>query len=301
MIRRINNTRGVLTLLGLIISVSLFGQRLPSAMIDVAGTRVFVQGGGIKKDSIPIILVHAGFQDHAMWFEQTKDLMKDHVVITLDLPGHGKTQDGPEPPLAAEVIKAVMDSLFMEKANFVGLSLGAAVVTDFAIAHPTRVSKLVLAAAGIDGWHENRQPDTLTKKYITELQTALQAKDTAAAAEVFTHYWFDGVSRSPGDVSPVLRELLYTTTRNNMRLHKGYTTWPRFTQPAAIHNLAKINVPVLILTGTLDLPEIITMNGYLYNNLPNAKQVMVSGAAHMINLENPVRFNEEVRKFFKDN
>ena len=81
-----------------------------------------------------------------------------------------------------------------------------------------------------------------------------------------------------------------------MRQHHA-SGWPKFATPSAITKISSLKVPTLILTGTLDLPELLLMNGYLANNLPNATQVMVSGAAHMINMEKPERFVQEVRKF----
>jgi pimeloyl-ACP methyl ester carboxylesterase len=108
------------------------------------------------------------------------------------------------------------------------------------------------------------------------------------------------MQRSKEKVSPLLRDLVLTTTRNTMRQHKGISTWPKFSTPSAIHKLPELNVPILILTGTLDLPELLLVNGFMANNLPNAKQVMISGVAHMINMEKPERFNEEIRKFLDE-
>ena len=275
-------------------------QELPSAMVPISGSKVYVTGAGNgKSKNAPMIFVHAGFQDHTMWDAQAKEFMKDHIVLMIDLPGHGKTKDGPESPNAAEVIKTVMDSLYIEKATLIGLSLGGAVVTDFAISYPLRVHKLILAAPGLAGWEEGRQLDTITKKYFKELTAALESKDTITAAEVFTHYWFDGAQRSKDNVSPLLRDFVYSTTKNTMRQHQA-GGWVKFANTAAVKQLPQLNVPTLILTGTLDLPEVLLMNGYMVNNLPNAKQVMISGVAHMINLEKPERFNEEIRKFLNE-
>lgn len=286
-----------ITLISFLFTTKIFSQEMPSALVPLGGSRIYVEGGGNNKlKNPPIIFVHAGFQDHTMWDAQVKEFMKDHTVLALDLPGHGKTKDGTEPPLAADVIKVVMDSLYINKATLVGLSLGGAVITDFAIAYPERVHKLVLAAPGLTGWDEGRQLDTITKQYIKELTGALERKDTTSAAEVFTHYWFDGAQRSKDKVSPLLRDFVYTTTKNTMRQHKA-SGWAKFATPSAIKKLSSLKVPTLILTGTLDLPEVLLVNGYLANNLPNAKQVMISGAAHMLNLEKPERFNEELRKF----
>jgi pimeloyl-ACP methyl ester carboxylesterase len=84
-----------------------------------------------------------------------------------------------------------------------------------------------------------------------------------------------------------------------MRQHRA-SGWIQFAKPSAINKLSQLHVPTLILTGTLDLPEVLLVNAYMANNMPNVKQVMISGAAHMINLEKPERFNEEIRKFLND-
>jgi len=285
----------ILSLIASLAGNRLSAQDLANAYVNVSGTMVYVEGGGTGKGT-RTILVHAGFQDRTIWDAQAKELMKDHVIIMLDLPGHGKTKDGPEPPMAADVIKVVMDSLQIKKANLVGISLGGAVVTDFAIAHPQRVEKLILVSTALIGWDEGRKLDTTTTQYFSQFNTALTNKDTAGAAEVFTHYWFDGLTRSEKTVSPLLRNLFYTTTKNTLRQHHA-SGWPKFATPSAITKISDLKVPTLLLTGTLDLPEELLINGYLVNNLPNASQVMISGAAHMINMEKPERFNQEVRKF----
>ena len=157
-----------------------------------------------------------------------------------------------------------------------------------------------MAAPGIAGWEESRELDTITKQYVKELDGALSAKDTTLAAEVFTRYWFDGFKRNKDDVSPLLRELVFTTTKNTMRQHQA-SGWVQFNSPRALSKLAELKTPTLILTGTLDLPDVLLINGYLVNNLPNATQVMVSGTAHMLNMEKPERFNQEMRKFLGEN
>ncbi len=283
-------------IISLVSATPLFAQELPSAMVPLGDAAIYVTGDGNNAKKLPpIIFVHAGFQDHTMWDGQAREFMKDRFVLMVDLPGHGRTKDGSEAPIAASVIKVVMDSLYIKTAVLVGLSFGGAVVTDFALTYPDRVDRLVLAAPGLSGWQEGRKPDSITAKFFTEFGSALTNKDTATAAEVFTHYWFDGM-RTKDKVSPLLRDLIYTTTKNTMRQHKT-EGWPKLNSSGAINRLTELKKPTLILTGTLDLPEILLVNGYIANNIPNAKQVMISGAGHMINLEKPERFNSELKKF----
>jgi pimeloyl-ACP methyl ester carboxylesterase len=76
--------------------------------------------------------------------------------------------------------------------------------------------------------------------------------------------------------------------------------WPRFATPAAITKLSSLKIPTLILTGSSDLPEVLLVNEHLAKNIPNAKHIIIDGVAHMINMEKPQRFNEEVKKFLAE-
>ena len=75
-------------------------------------------------------------------------------VITFDLPGHGKTPYDPgqamDPASLADLVVANMDSLDIQKAHFVGNSLGGWVGLEIASRHPGRVFTFTgLAPAGL--------------------------------------------------------------------------------------------------------------------------------------------------------
>ena len=252
-----------------------------------------VQGTGA-----PLVFVHAGFQGHAMWAPQVAHFSKNYKVVVFDVPGHGATVSDTARPQAAAVIKAVMDGLNIEKATVVGLSLGGAMAIDFAVQHPERVQHLILAASGLSGWDEDRKVDTTTTQYVTALFDALGKKDTAMAATIFVKNWFAGPTRTKEQLAPALWDSGYAVTYQNMRKHK-ISGWPRFVQPSAIHSLKKLSMPVLILTGTIDMPEVLLMNSWLKEHIPNAKQVLLPGQAHMLNLEDPVKFNRLIEDFIK--
>jgi len=259
------------------------------------GGKIYYQ---VQGQGAPIVFVHAGFQNHNMWQPQVAYFSKTNKVVVFDVPGHGATVSGPERPQAAAVIKAVMDGLQIEKATVVGLSLGGAMAIDFATQHPQRVTHLVLAGSGLSGWDENRKVDTTTTQYVTALMDALAQKDTAHAATVFVKNWFAGPARSQAQFSKTLWDSGYAITYQNMRQHK-ISDWPRFAQPAAIHKLDKLTMPVLILTGTIDMPEVLLMNKWLKEHIHHSKQVLMPGLAHMINLEDSAQFNQLMEDFMK--
>ncbi len=82
-----------------------------------------------------------------MWQRLIPDLSTRHTVITLDLPGHGKSavlSETHSMELMAEVVKALLNHLNICKAIFIGHSMGGYVVLAFAELYETVVSKLVL-------------------------------------------------------------------------------------------------------------------------------------------------------------
>ena len=85
----------------------------------------------------PIVLIHAFSVDRRMWAPQITALQGRFRVVRSDLRGHGNS-DGPSAPYAPhEDLRSVLNALSIDKATLVGLSAGATIATDFAIAYPS--------------------------------------------------------------------------------------------------------------------------------------------------------------------
>src|SRR5262249_44711858 len=68
----------------------------------------------------PLLFLHAGLMDHTMWEKQVKFFSKDHLVTTIDLPGHGNTHGIDSTILIADVIRICLDSLHINKTTVIG-------------------------------------------------------------------------------------------------------------------------------------------------------------------------------------
>lgn len=84
------------------------------------------------------------------WKKQIEDF-KDYNLLLLDLPGHGESKENIKITIKAvnDAIKEVMDFLCIEKADFVGLSLGTLVGAHFAIRYPGKVTSLIMGGSVI--------------------------------------------------------------------------------------------------------------------------------------------------------
>jgi pimeloyl-ACP methyl ester carboxylesterase len=140
------------TLVWLLTSSAAAADRPDDRTFDAKGVKLhfLVQGEGV-----PVVLIH-GLHSSAEMNWRLPGIMaalaKDHQVIALDLPGHGKS-DKPEKEeaygvaLAGDVI-LLLDHLKIKQAHVVGYSLGGMVAMKVTTEHPERVLSLTLGGMG---------------------------------------------------------------------------------------------------------------------------------------------------------
>lgn len=100
-----------------------------------------------QKTNPAIILVHGLFGDLDNLKSISRELQSDYFVVNLDLRNHGQSPwtDSMTFSEMADDLGALMDALELEKAHFLGHSLGGKVVMEFSLAYPKRCISLVVA------------------------------------------------------------------------------------------------------------------------------------------------------------
>lgn len=101
----------------------------------------------------PVILLHGAMYDTAplLWRDVMPRLSSDRDVIAIDLPRHGGSRPWTgivDQPRLEDVLVDLLDHVGAEQADLVGLSMGGGVALGFALHHPDRVRRLVVAARG---------------------------------------------------------------------------------------------------------------------------------------------------------
>ena len=116
----------------------------------------YIEAGGGE----PVVLVHGFGQTHAAWLTTPlyQELIEDYRVIAVDLRGHGDS-DKPHNPMAYGAnmrrdLTELLDYLDIDKAHFVGFSLGASIVGDLAATNPERVRSATMASGFFTTWDE---------------------------------------------------------------------------------------------------------------------------------------------------
>jgi pimeloyl-ACP methyl ester carboxylesterase len=102
-----------------------------------------------------VVLVHGAGGSSSIWFRQLRAYREHFNVLLVDLRGHGGSAavaDGREgKPYTFEAVSRevidVLDHLDLERAHFVGISLGCLIVRTIAELEPQRVRSMVLGGA----------------------------------------------------------------------------------------------------------------------------------------------------------
>ena len=113
-----------------------------AASVDGVPIHSTVRGSGPKT----IVFVHGWTCDESSWREQVPFFENNYRVITLDLPGHGKSGAPGNGPLTMELFAKSIEAVRVEakagKIVLVGHSMGTPVIRQYARLYPANVAGL---------------------------------------------------------------------------------------------------------------------------------------------------------------
>jgi 3-oxoadipate enol-lactonase len=239
-----------------------------------------------------VVLVHAIGCDHRMWDTTAQALSAHFRVIRMDVRGHGRS-DALDAKYTltqlADDVAAVLDQYGVEKASVVGLSLGGMIGQAFALTHPQRLEKLVLACTSSSYGAEGAAMWMARIKTVTD--GGMQALRDAAMARYFSESFR---AQSPADVAVIAERFLTTPVRGYIGCCHAI---------AALHftdALPNIRASTLVIAGEVDVGTPVAMSEILAKGIPNARLSVIPGAAHLAVVEKPVVFNAMVKEFLSN-
>jgi pimeloyl-ACP methyl ester carboxylesterase len=300
--------RGVLALLALVVVLFLIFRTPdtdaaemrakyggpPSQFVEIGdGVTVHLRDEG-PKDAPAIVLLHGSNADLHTWEPWVQTLKANYRVIRFDQVGHGLT--GPDPAhdysranYVAD-IREVADALGLESFILGGNSMGGKHALAFAVAHPERVSGLVLVDGSggpmLDGEKEAAEPKkksggsgnigftiaqtpgiNLLVEQITPRSLIAQSLEqsvsvkSVASEQAVTRYW--ELLRYPGNRRATLK-----------RFSQSY-------DPLTKAEIAAVAVPTLILWGEEDRLIPVEAGRWLDQTMPDSTLVVYPAIGHL--------------------
>jgi pimeloyl-ACP methyl ester carboxylesterase len=254
---------------------------------------------GGPRGELPIVLIHAGVADRGMWDPIWPGLIDDRDVVRVDLRGFGDSGTRPAGALShpGDVLGTLAE-MGVDRCHVVGASLGAGVAVKVALAAPSAVASLLLAAPGGSLLAEVT-PDL--RAFWDAEGTALERGDLDAAVEANLSWWVEGTRRSADQVDPSVRARVKQMQR---RAFEVTADWDDVEEheldPPALVRLREIEVPVLVLVGGLDLDTVHDAAGRVVAGIAGARRVDWPDAGHLPSLEYPAAFSQLLREWVND-
>jgi pimeloyl-ACP methyl ester carboxylesterase len=270
--------------------------QVTTGFLDVPGGQLYYEVAGTGH---PLVFIHAGVADNRMWDEQFVPFAERYRVIRYDTRGFGKTRTEGVEFSNRQDLYDLLTHLGVETAYVIGLSRGGQIAVDFTVEHPEMVAALIPAAAGLSGYDQPLGDSDAVQQeaaLFTRMEELWEKGAHDELQELEVHAWVDGPRQPVGRAAPEVRERV--REMNAGAYNRGEPEpKPQPLDPPAAGRLHEIAVPTLVLIGDLDELATQAMAEYMAQHIPGARKVVFPGAAHMVNMEQPERFNEVVLEF----
>jgi pimeloyl-ACP methyl ester carboxylesterase len=259
------------------LSISVHG-----AAVDGAKVHWTSKGAGPQA----VILVHGWTCDESSWDAQVPVLIQKYRVITLDLPGHGKSDPPKDGKFSmtgfARAVEAVRAEAKVDKVVLVGHSMGTPVIREYARLYPKHVVGLV----PVDGLLTVSAGPPPANGRGAPNPAAMSGPEGMKAREAMIRGMF--TAATPAAVEQhVLKMMLAPpeATASGAMIA---------TFDSASLNGFVTSVPVLgIYAGARPMANQETVKKFF----PNSEYVQVAGTGHFVMMERPDEFNRLLLAF----
>jgi pimeloyl-ACP methyl ester carboxylesterase len=261
-----------------------------------------------RGEGAPLVFVHGLGSNLSLWRGALDAFDDTHRVVALDLPGFGLSDKEDVPgtmSFYADAVVGTMEALGIDDATVVGVSMGGQVALTLALEQPERLRDLVLVSpAGIETFTDQ---EAQTMKSMTTAEGIANTPDEQVRKNVAANFasWSD-------DYAWLIEQ------RDSLRQRDDFMDYARANAASVSgmldapvrDRLEEIEIRTLVLFGAGDK---LIPNPFLHPNqttasvaeeareaLPNATVELVDDAGHLLMLEQPAVFHENLRNWLND-
>jgi pimeloyl-ACP methyl ester carboxylesterase len=251
---------------------------LSAATVDGLAIHSSTSGTG----NATVIFIHGWTCDSSSWSSQVPAFAKKYRVVTIDLPGHGRSASPKDGKLSmglfARAVEAVRAETKADRVVLVGHSMGAPVIREYARLYPQHVAGLV----SVDGPLDLRG---FPPPNFTQPPPMVGAEGVKAREKMIRGMFVP-------QTAPALQEHI-------LKMMLGTSEATANGAMAAVFDpsLSKTDVikaPALsVYAGTAQVPDSKVMKEVL----PNSEVTQVAGTGHFVMMEKPEEFNRVLTSF----
>ena len=236
-----------------------------------------------------LFLIHGIGAARDAWRFIIPKLSKYFTVITYDLRGHGKsllTKKNFNFEDLIEDLESIRKKTNIEKAHFVGHSLGGMIAPAYAKKFPDNTISLGLLSTVAARSAED-------KKKVLNVINKMETEGIQKILLTLTNRWFTDyfIKKNPSIVDRRIKQVIHTNPEVFLKVFKIYA------ETEMISWLKDITKPSLVMTGEDDLGCSPIHNKKICSELNNSKLVILPNVKHSILLEKPDETANNILKF----
>jgi 3-oxoadipate enol-lactonase len=255
-------------------------------LANVQGINIFYEVTG---EGLPIVFVHGLGGTSNVWYAQRLALARYFRVVTLDLPGSGRS-DKMERQYSierwVEQLGALADALGLDRFVLVGHSMSTVLAQKFAARYPTRLTALVLCGPLTE------LPPAGKEAFVKRAETVLREGMLPVADTVLAGALTAATREGNGALTGMVREMLLSNDPPSYAAQCH-----ALSNGSAKADQAQIKCPTLILDGDQDSVTPLGNARAIAAAIPGARIRIIPATAHLTMLERPEAFNAALTEF----
>lgn len=261
-----------------------------------SGTVHYIEAGA----GHPVLLLHGSGPGATGWSNfapNIQHLAHSFRVIAVDMPGWGESDSvTAEKRDHVQTALEVLDILGIEKAAFVGNSMGGMTSVRFATTHPDRISHLITMGPG------SGSPSMFSAAGLSEglrlLQAAYRDPSIEGMRRLVQIMTFDPQFATEELITQ--RSAIASSRPDHLKNFVDGLGNDRARHTLEAAKIAKIQVPALLIHGRDDRVVHFEHSLRLHSLIPDSRLLLINRCGHWAQLEHAAEFNRVVAGFISE-
>ncbi len=237
----------------------------------------------------PIVLVHGLFGSLDNLGILARSLVADHDIIQVDMRNHGLSPRSPEMnyPAMAQDLLDTLDDQQIEKATFIGHSMGGKAVMALTALAPERIDQLVAIDIAPVDYHVRRHDEIFAA--INAVTDAQASSRQQAASVMRQHLQEEGV------IQFLLKSFVDGEWRFNVPV-----LWDQYPHIVGWETIPAWEHPALFIPGGNSPYVTAAYREQLLAQFPQARAHVIAGAGHWVHAEKPEAVLRAIRRYLSE-